>query len=428
MYLDVTRSEFKNCDFREATLRESHFIESRLTKCLLARSSVTLMHFTNCAFERMGFADCTAMFLIFSTCAFNSCSINAETVGYTYGLTAGNLDSMRLVHLGKREAKPANTNVVDALIATYWARNWYVGACILQLNFRRGDPFSIIQELNDALQQTILSEMPMDWDELRFLVEVLERLNAEERLPLLALWRCIDTLQRSSRKSGPMSSAADLGQSVIAQADRLLLGMLDITATVVPNQVAAAEFLLELKLTERPETPLNDIVPQGALEAFGASRMELIHSAAGSWIEIWQISLAALIAVRVTLVAANGVLKEFSKVIENARLFVEKLTRKRKKAAPAKPHHARATKRQSAKQSPLPVIVEQQMVDIREKTAAVSLDDFAKLEKALRAVSKLSGEQLKCFAAYDSDHVIAATVQSVGRAPRRRGRAHQPAA
>ena len=187
-------TKFTSCDFRESSIRESTFAFCHLSLCRLKRSSVTMDGFSHCWFSEVDFGDCTVLFLFFDECKFSSCRINAETIGFTYGLSPEDLDALEFIYLGRRQAKPRSATLIDDLIANYAARRWNVGACVLQLNFRRAMPLLSLRELAAAFEVTIDREIPLDWDETRFLIQVLERLHAEQRLPLAGLWAIVSTL------------------------------------------------------------------------------------------------------------------------------------------------------------------------------------------------------------------------------------------
>ena len=180
--ITAEQTKFLTCDFREGSIHENAFNSCELTSCLLTRSSITINCFANCSFHRVNFGDCTALFLFFDTCNFSRCGMNAETVGFTYGLSAEDLGKLQLIHLGRRQAKPSSATSVDDFIATYISRKWSVGVCVLQLNFRRAMPLLALRDLVAVLALSIDREIPFDWDEIRFLVQILERLNREQRL------------------------------------------------------------------------------------------------------------------------------------------------------------------------------------------------------------------------------------------------------
>ena len=93
--IDVKQTVFEECDFREASIRESHFSQSHLAHCRFRKSlSITLNEFTTCAFGDVNLGDCTALFLIFNACQFDRCRINAETIGFTFGLSEANLNAL----------------------------------------------------------------------------------------------------------------------------------------------------------------------------------------------------------------------------------------------------------------------------------------------------------------------------------------------
>ena len=153
-----------------------------------------------------------------------------------------------------------------------------------------------------------MAGISLDWDELRFLVEVLTRLNAEERLPLLALWLVINALRASAETASAATRSLALGaDAVLRQADDLLMELLDDAGGILQTQSVPQAVLLELVLSDKPEVSLANLVPGGVYAIFGAAKPTLVKSYEGSWHEVWQYGLAALAATEISLLAINGV-------------------------------------------------------------------------------------------------------------------------
>ena len=113
--IELAASRFEGCDFRESSIRECRISLCQLDGWKLKRSSVTLSHFSGCDFRNVDLGDCTAQFLFFDECHFSECRINAESIGYTYGLSQANVDALKLIYLGRNQKKPSGLNLVELL-------------------------------------------------------------------------------------------------------------------------------------------------------------------------------------------------------------------------------------------------------------------------------------------------------------------------
>ena len=400
------RTKFLECDFRETSIRESSFATCHLLSCRLRRSSIIMNYFSSCAFTKVDFGDCTALFLFFDNCKFNHCRINAETIGFTYGLSEGNLDALQLIHLGRPQTKPSSTTLIDDLIDNYVIRRWNVGACILQLNFRRAMPLLSLRALATALAETIDREIPLDWDEMHFLVQVLERIHAEERLPLAGLWTIATTLNRHSVKSSRFQSVTAAADLTLRQLDRLVLGILDqialLQADTDQNKQA---FWLHLRLSEQPGRSLGELLPLTVYRIFGGEEISLVRSRVGSWIETWQLGLSALIAVQVSLVIVNGVVHQLVKLTEQAERLAKKLPKRHPKRAILPPPSSRAY---------MPSL-STEITATHARTTPPALNMLIRIDAALKALSALSDDDLEKLRAYAADRIQSASVRRVSR-------------
>jgi uncharacterized protein YjbI with pentapeptide repeats len=401
----TTNTRFVACDFREAAIRESSFTSCELSLCLLKRSSVTVDRFSRCKFSKVDFGDCTALFLFFERCDFDRCRINAETLGFTYGLSESNLEDLKLLYLGKAQSKPSSATLVDDLINNYTLRRWHVGACVLQLNFHREMPLLALRALAAALDETLKGEIPLDWDEMHFLVQVLGQLQAEERLPLAGLWAVTARVTEQFKDSNPPSTvtAAEL---TLRQLDGLVLSILDeIKSFYLADDRRKQQIRLELRLRDRPNRSLAELIPDAVYAAFGSKRISLVESHPGSWVEIWQLGLSALVAVQISLILVNGVMRQLVRLMEHWEQLSEKFPHRKTRSQ-------RVSKSSVSRRLPSLAL---QVPAVYARNTVPSLDMLARVDATLNALSVLSDDDLKTLAAYAADRIEAASISPVSR-------------
>lgn len=406
-------STFEDCDFREASIRESSFTVCRLITCRFKRSSTTMNRFIECSFSKVDLGDCTALFIFFDHCKFHNSRINAETIGFTYGLSEVDLATLNLIYLGRAQSKPSSDTLVDDLIENYLRRRWYVGACILQLNFRRAMPLLSLRALAASTDDTVEKAIPLDWDEVHFLVQVMERLHSEERLPFAGLWSISVSLRRGSiafRGFAKITAAADLA---LRQIDQLTFRIIDQMASLQPhNAHPTQDALLMLRLSQQPERTLDELIPSTIVKLFDDGQITLIRSYAGSWNELWQLSFSALVAVQIWLIAVNGVVHQLVKLTDQAGQLAKKLGRKGQK-------RPRATLRTSA--SNLPTLSRHVTL---ARSPVPSLEMLARLDAVLNALGVMSDHDLEKLRSYAADRIEYATLSRISRRKRVR-RIHQ---
>lgn len=429
--IEVEHSLFDHCDFRETSFRECAFSGAQLDACPFKRSSVTLCRFDKCRFHKIQLGDCTALYLFFDHCSFEECRMNAETLGFTYGLSSHDVDRMGLLYLGRRQEKPKSVDFVEALIANYWHRKWYVGACVLELNFQREMPVIAMRRLVDALNQLIDEKLPFDWDELRFFMDVIDRLQSEDRLPLLGLWRFLEALNRidlAARRNHQMTGVALSAQFVISRASQMLLDTLDQLINV--NDLLDANPLwLELKLGHKPNKSLGDLVPSKVFKAYEDGMIVYIAGHEGSWTEIWQVSIGSLAAIQLALVAINGVLRQAKSVTDNLRRLIRsfrsgRLVSRRGSRTSKKSSFRKLTKRGGSVAGLLSANIEV----TRIRLESLPLQSLVRIESAIRALNHLDDEQLTAFREYDHKQLQSVSIRKAKSRARAGRQARPPAA
>lgn len=431
--IEIERSHFHDCDLRETSFRECIFSNTELALCPLKRSSVTLCRFEKCNFHKIYLGDCTALYLFFDDCSFDECRVNAETLGFTYGLSGLDIDNMDLIYLGRRQAKPKTADFVETLIANYWHRKWYIGGCVLELNFRRAMPVIAIRRLINALDQLINENLPFDWDELRFFIDVLDRLQSENRLPLLGLWGFLQTIHRiHSGIDGrhPKAGAAIGAQLVMSRASEMLLNALDLLITTSNIPLSSNPLWLDLKLSRRPTIPIADLIPPNVYRSFGSERIVFISGQEGSWGEVWQVSIGSLVALQLSLAAVNGVLRQCAKLTDNLRRLMKPRRAERSPPRQGSRLSKRRGHRDLVKHSLGSVsdILSTDMEVTLLRLESLPLKMLLRIESAMKMLNRLDDGELAAFREYDGDQLQSVRVRKAKARAKDGRQAHPPAA
>lgn len=418
--MDVKGGIFEECDFRESSIRESHFSQSHFVKCRFRKSSITLNEFTACAFGDVNLGDCTALFLIFNACQFDRCRINAETIGFTFGLSEANLNALGLIYLGKRQRKLPTPDLVGALLETYENRQWNVGLCVLQLNFDRAAPLVAIRRLVDRTIAHFDRALPLDWDEYRFVVDVLDKMSAQGRLPMAGVWLLTSALSAASTRN-----ALDrMGSStyVIDRLERILVQQLDGTGQVWQQFPPATNLTLALVLRQRPLRALDEVMPKSMLQVLGGDKLDLISARSGSWHELWRASSDTLVALQISLLVLNGVTTQILKSITTANKLV-KMVWPAKKAAKRPKRRSKALQSAAAKRASLSLDIR---INISNASAPyLHADRLTQIETAIHVAARLDDDAIEDLQAYAAKNIVAASV-TVPKSTRK-GRAHRRA-
>ena len=406
---------FEDCDLREATIRETVFSSAVWIACNLHRNSITLDRFDTCSFDQIDFGDCTAQFIFFDHCTFTACRFSTECIGYTYGLSLADLESAQLTYLGEAQDKPQESDLVDALLANYLERHWFVGACALELNFRRLSPALSLRNLVSRLGPDAVKNKRVDWDELQFPTLILQRLYAEMRLPLVGLWPLFRFAQDSYatlQDEFPASrSFASAPQLVIARLEKLLDDTLDDIGQITLADARHDIWLeLTLQFVTRPSAPLNKLLPRKIFSLYGVhqSEMVLVSAKSGSWAEIWQLTAGALATIQLSLVAVNGMMGQLVKLGKKTKQFSDLFRRKKAQPKPGAKRKSRkkATPARNDFSMSLLVasLVDQKHV-MAEKVPSLSDQSLARLDRTILIMLALTDDELHRFEDYSENQL-----------------------
>ena len=103
---DCTFSDcrFFNCNFDGATLNDSQFKNCTLKEISLSGGSYTMNRFNHCTLKKLCFKN-VFYYTHFKACEFDSVTMEAYLLGYTYGLTLENLESLQYLFMGQPYTK-----------------------------------------------------------------------------------------------------------------------------------------------------------------------------------------------------------------------------------------------------------------------------------------------------------------------------------
>ncbi|HEX4693569.1 pentapeptide repeat-containing protein [Sphingomonas sp.] len=310
---------FEGCDMRRTAVRECQFRKCQFDDISFAGSSTTLNRYDQSQFNRVTFGDATILFLIFRECRFQNCAINAETLGYTFGLTLADLGDFDLIYLGEEQERPEDVDLLSVLVDTYRARRWALGVCLLELNFHLAAPYLALRTFAHHLARDVAAEPRLEWDELLFVCFVLEDLAARDELPFLAAWEinaavaaAMQAVEQSRHGFGGLVPSAG---NIAWRLGRLSQNRLaDVLADISysPDETAT----LTLTMTERPTIGLPEAIPAELFSNAGGARseMRLVRASEGSWVEVWQISAGALVSLKLGLALVDSTWEQATKL------------------------------------------------------------------------------------------------------------------
>ncbi|MDF3063557.1 MAG: fluoroquinolone resistance protein [Microvirga sp.] len=309
--VEFARSRFTKCNFSEGGVKyctfhdcvldqcewfQQGFEGNRLTDCELVdcnfhRSTMLHDEFSTTRFVRTDLADCTSLYHLFSGCEFVESSINAEAVGLTFGLTGDNLRGLDLTWLGDRlQTRDGGADLlIQDLITTYRARDWYFAAAMVELNFGIVPRLEALAEIFRALDVAATSPRPLKTGEIRFLTRVMEILSDKRQLPLLAVVAGLEMITRNSEPRNGRDefelrplyhTLADAEQKAFLELDRCWEAL----ARLPPEQPVRVRFVL----SEKPDVDIGECLAElHEWRALPHPAPRFLENSRGSYIEVF---------------------------------------------------------------------------------------------------------------------------------------------
>jgi fluoroquinolone resistance protein len=317
----ISHNQFEACSFRECSLTQSTFVHNIVRRSL---------------FDSANMGDCTFLYVVMKDCTFSNCSMNLESVGMIYGITAVDLQRFRYIHLGIEQATPQPSELIDTLLDQYIGRRWRIGVAVLRLNFQMAAPLYAFHQYLVETRDTFEAGTPLNREEMLFVAKLMTELKAETRLPLatcfdVTLWctalteiaqqsEVLDTDRTTEVLRELSNRALVLSQDGLAVIEtsgsgRVLAGGVDATLVV------------KFVFTQRPAVELAELVTTVAAETglIVLKRSSSMPGHPGSWVEYLQTTVISLAAMRIFLYFINGVLYDLTE----ARARITTLARPR---------------------------------------------------------------------------------------------------
>lgn len=405
MSTQLLECHFLRCDMRRCVIRESQFRNCTMEDIPFNRCGVTLNHFSECCFSRVVFADGTILFLLFDGCSFDNCTMNTETIGHTFGLKLADLNGFNLIYLGEDQERPTGQDLLPALLETYEARRWLLGACLLKINFELEPTYVALRQYARTLIDSISLGLRIDWDELTFLCMVLELLNDRDLLPFLGIWElngAVNSIIAALEREQPEFAAlVPTANNLAWRMHRLAIARMTEVAGILKAPEDSGEAMVSITLSRPSANPLQELIPEELIAASGTSRQDfhLIRAWSGSWHELWQLGLAALGAVNLALVLVDTSWERAAKLWKRSEPGRKALRKLRKGAVEtddgaekALPPEARPAETALASAVDLPTVaaaVERATADLRAITEA-DREALLRLDIAVRRLALLS--------------------------------------
>jgi uncharacterized protein YjbI with pentapeptide repeats len=322
-----------DCSLKGASLTESHLLNTSMINCTLTQGTFIHNWLFESSMSDMAVGDCTFMYVILRDCKFQNITINADSIGTIFGFSEEHLRDAKLMFLGKQEAVPDGSDIINLLAEEYVRRQWYIGQLGLNLNFNRTSTIGAFENyFTDSFPR--FSEMGfLKGDEIRFVGDVLEELAALEKLPLLTALNVLKWC--SSLKSEINTKTA--GEATGDKALNILSNRVRIISTTLIEKIEDAvpeielnenEMLVHLKITfrERPELPLEEVLNSvGASSKLGIQqRSYFISAKSGSYVEIVFSTLFTVFAFKIFLFLVNGCLIQITEMKERLNILRRK--------------------------------------------------------------------------------------------------------
>lgn len=325
------RCRFGECSFEKAVVSDCTFQASELSHAVLSMSTWRLNRFTACRFVETPLGDCTFLYAFFAGATFERSAINLDAIGLSFGLTAAELTGVGLIYLGAHGPRLRDAGQVDRVVASYAGRGMALHEAVARLNFKMAEPLHGVTAVAEAVVAPGLRGLPVQRDDVRFVVRVFEALAERHSLPLLA---CVNAARACEPVLAPAATEPLYDESVRRPVAELVSGLTALATRVADEiddlaRTARAEFgtealTLRLRYGRRPDIDVCALVNGLAQEIKlpEAKPLRRLSARQGSYVEFLAATAAGGLLLLVTLCLVNGVVDQLIVLRGKVRLLL----------------------------------------------------------------------------------------------------------
>ena len=317
--------KFTQCDMSGSVFTGCEFFTSKLSDTLLSKSTIILNKYYSCEFINMILGDCTFSMHIVEDCSFENSSINADTLGLLFGLSEDNIKKIKIHYLGQSVQFVENQNLIEDILSEYQSRSWILTYYIASYNFNTIDSFAFCVGISNTLEVFTSKQLLIKRDDAEFIVQILRAQFSKNELPWLCVLRLKDEMRRLLHdlegKDHSIINRKNNSVLFVFYNNMCLLSEQFQTALVcatddLSSHVNDIGIIARFTFKNKPETSLEGFFK----EILAASTISTCQSTVtisqekGSFIEILQTSIYALVLFQIVLYLLDGCLVQATKI------------------------------------------------------------------------------------------------------------------
>lgn len=273
--------QFINCSFEEAVLKDSEFINCILKKPLFFKGSYLMNSFSKCTFKDTCLKN-VFYYTFFDECIFNNVIIEAYLLGFTYGLTINNLETLSYLIMGK-PVEYEYQKICRKIIEIYKERKMIINQGVLYLSDPNIYVEQAIIECFQFLYKFIQNDYIVQKEQLAFLGKILNIIYEKKYispLGLICLMNIIDGMLNIKMNS----SLKKAKSGIIIIQNSILLHYQSLIDTLTENLTKLPQngkFEIKIVYKEQPTYRLTNII-----EDFDSTKQAFVtKTEIGSFIE-----------------------------------------------------------------------------------------------------------------------------------------------
>lgn len=186
--------QIKDCNLDETIFSESDINRSEIIASTFKKSSNILNKYKECFFDRTCLGNCTFLFNIIKNSRFSDVSMNAESIGYIYGIDKKIAANLEYLYLGENQKAPEGEDILELLMDQYKHRRWETGLALLRLNFEQESSYAALTEMMFSILRQAHKGILVKKDEIIFFEQILLDKYEDETLPVFAVAAVIDAI------------------------------------------------------------------------------------------------------------------------------------------------------------------------------------------------------------------------------------------
>lgn len=321
---DLSMINFSDCNFNQVDFVKTSFFNSRIKDSILTKVNfykanfeslgLILDQFFECHFEDTTLGNCTVLLLEFMKVTFNNCRINAESVGYIFGITKNNLEQLEYIYLGENQEYSNKNNIINDFALTYQDRKWPLAVFIHSINFNLSECNILIEMYFKSINVQMNAGGYLEVDELCFAIDIILKQFEQSNIGFKQILNTYDLIVQVETYLHKINGDVKKVLYVKSTLYEFIIEQYNFSARTVDSLNINSVYKITVTYNTKPAVLLSELTTRLENLFTLPKKTLLIDERKGSYIEVFSTLVGALIGLHSLLFMANKILLQIHNI------------------------------------------------------------------------------------------------------------------